>query len=211
MYIFENNLGREQDHLTNLVTYIKRLKQNSVILCEDPSKIGLHTDYARKLVSDNLAMDYVSAEAISFAPRLITTNPLENRSAAQCKTILMNQFREYREYTITPPNGVPKIFRSCRHTPDLKPIRDKRDDLIMVFKNMLVGEKLHREQRVANSIEQMENIQSFRQNNETAEEIMQRLKMMNMTEYYGPGENKNTENIGDLSKFFTGLSVFQHQ
>ena len=153
MYIFENNLGREQDHLSNYIGFIEEIRTNCVILCEDASKIGIHTDYRNKLQADQMALDYITAHGVEFARTLITTNA--KRGAAAVKTEMMAELRAFKEYTIMGTTQAPKIFRSCRHTSDLKPIREKRDDLLRVLFNMFRGEKILREKRVANSLHEI--------------------------------------------------------
>ena len=175
IYIFENNLGREQDHLTNIIQFVEEIRTNSIVLCEDVTKIGIHTDYHNKLQADQLALDYISSNGIEFARTLITTNA--KRGASAVKGELMAQLRGFKEYTIMSTNQAPKIIRSCRHTSDLKPIRDKRDDLLRVLFNMFRGEKLIREKRIANSMQELRTKSLLRRTMLNADSIAHRDKM----------------------------------
>ena len=186
IYIFENKLGREQDHLTSLVQYVKRISSNAVVLCENEHKVGITTDYNTKLQADQLAHDYVTGQAVAFRRQLVTTNTDPLRSAAAVKTAFFQQVRDYREYTVTSSKDQTrsKIFRSCRLTSDLKPIRQKRDDLQMVVWNLWRGEKIFRENLVANSRREVSSKMYYRETDITPSVLMemhkrQRLDVIN--------------------------------
>ena len=173
MYVFENNLGREQDHLNNFVQYVSRLKNNAIVLCEDDTKIGIHTDYHNKLQADQLAFDYITSEAVEFSSNLVCTNKDPKKDANSTKAKMMGQFRAFKEFTVTPAKGIPKIVRSCRHTIDLKVQRDKQDDLLRVCLNMFRAEKLVRENRVSNSTLDMITKRMRRRTMESAADLQQ--------------------------------------
>lgn len=186
--------------MTNIIRFIEDIRTNSIVLCEDAAKIGIHTDYKNKLQADQMALDYITAHGVEFAKTLITTNAKRGEAAVKCE--LMAQLRGFKEYTIMSTTQTPKIVRSCRHTIDLKPIRDKRDDLLRVLFNMFRGEKLLREKRVANSLLEVRTKSLLRRTlvNSDAVAHMDKIRRMN--------ERENVNSRTDFMTLFMNQSVF---
>lgn len=157
MYVFENNLGREQDHLGNIIKHVRRIN-NVFIVFEDRRRLGIHTTKESKIRSHSIMREYVCAEAIRFAENIITVNPDKTRNAERVRDMLIEQIKDLREYTVTFPNGTARSIVTGRHTADGKAITGKKDDLKQALANLLDAAERYRNRRLPLNYEKIKNL-----------------------------------------------------
>jgi hypothetical protein len=140
LFVFENNLGREQDHLTRLVES-SPLFSNSYPLHENDKLNGFHTYAYTKLRADDLLYDRVSMGALSFAEDMICVNPKYARNGGEAmKELMIHQMSEMKEYVRRNPNGTSTRVITSIHGDDKKHIKGKHDDVQRAFSNYLIAE-----------------------------------------------------------------------
>lgn len=128
LYCFENNLGKEQDHLEYLVTHVARIN-NASVLSENPAVVGFHTLPKTRLQADDRLQDMVTMNGVCFAESLIGINPNPAKSAEHMRTKLIAQIGDMREYVKQTPKGDATRVVTSLFSEDYTRIRGKQDDL----------------------------------------------------------------------------------
>lgn len=142
-YIFENNLGKEHDHLTTIVTETAHM-DNVTVLSEHLEVIGFHTSAPSRLRADDRLQDKISSGGVCFDANLISINPDLSRAGENAKATLLTQIADMREYTKALPNGKYQRVVTSLFSEDFVRIRGKQDDMQRALAMLLYAESMFR-------------------------------------------------------------------
>lgn len=126
-YIFENNLGREHDHL-NLIVEDTGIFSNCKVLQEHPNMIGFWTDDKKKLIMDDGLQQLVTFGRLRFAHNFISVNDDVTRVGDKAIEMLVKQIEDLKEYTTMRAGSIRRIVASILRD-DLTVEEGKHDDL----------------------------------------------------------------------------------
>lgn len=127
LYVFENNLGKEHDHLTALLNRMD-VFNNYYVLYENKTMVGFRTYARTKIAADTDLRTCISSNAVSFYQNLITINP-DFPGSDQIKEKLIHQIEEMRQYVRRLPNGTINCIITSIYGIDNKRIKGNKDDL----------------------------------------------------------------------------------
>lgn len=141
LYVFENNLGKEHDHLTALIARTPGIN-NTKVLYENNQVVGFHSFAHTKLAADDELRAYVTRDALRFADRVMTmSNETTNPEGAIVEK-LVHQIEEMREYVRQKPNGTYARVVTSIHGQDLKRVRGNKDDLQRALSMLLMVHRM---------------------------------------------------------------------
>jgi len=157
LYVFENNLGKEHDHLTALIRRTAAIN-NVKVLYENEQVVGFHTHSHTKLSADDRLRQYVSTDGLRFADTIISVAPDTDASGDAIIEKLVHQIEEMREFVRQLPNGTYRRVVTSIHGQDLKRIRGNKDDLQRALSMLMLVSALFFERKLPvnyNEIERM--------------------------------------------------------
>jgi hypothetical protein len=137
IYVFENNLGHEHDHLKTIAESVARMRGNCYVLFEHAGVVGFHTTPQSRLAADDRMRELVEIGAVGFADKIICINRDPSKGADAMKRAFVCQMADMREYAEMQPNGEMRRVVTSLFSEDKIRIRGKHDDLQRAFALLL--------------------------------------------------------------------------
>ena len=143
-YVFENNLGREQDHLKRLIKRCSNIFSNCEVLSEKEGKVGFTTSAKTKIASDDTLKLLITMGSLHFYEDFIVNNATlhKERSAKRdipaaklMIDILIEQIANMREYTERKATGESRVIITSTHTKKGERVRGRKDDVYRALAN----------------------------------------------------------------------------
>lgn len=157
LYIFENNLGKEHDHLTALIDRTSNIN-NVKVLYEHESVVGFHTGPGSKLPADDRLRSYVSTDGLRFAKNIISVDPASDPSGDDIIEKLIHQIEEMREFVRYKANGTHDRVVTSTHGIDRKRIRGNKDDLQRALSMLLIVAGMFYERKLKLNYDEIERL-----------------------------------------------------
>lgn len=208
LYIFENNLGCEHDHLNALIRETPRFN-NVDVLYENTTKIGFCTGEKSRLKGvDNLAA-FLCNNAIAFEEDLIVCNTevpkdYNNRNVKEyTKNKLIHQVSELQEYKEDMINGTVKRNVTSLFSHENVRYQNKKDDLERALTTMLLYSMMFRLRQLPVNYEHIASLQSNRSHyNEHLEFLIKTMEMM-LTEQMEQNKRVKESALFDLRQMIS--------
>lgn len=128
LYIFENNLGKEHDHMHALIQTTDAIN-NTFTLYENEKMLGFRTYAHTKVTADNFLSTSISMEGVNFYNKLIVVNPEIPQAREYMREMVTHQIEEMQEYIKYMPNGTFRQVITSIHGQDGKRLAGKKDDV----------------------------------------------------------------------------------
>lgn len=133
-YVFENNMGREADHLKVLVD--QGGFTNAIVLSEHRQIVGFYTDSNKKIDMFELLADKITCGLLAIATNFITTNPDPNRQSASIISRLFQEMENLKDYLITKGLFERRVITGVLDS-KLNVISGMHDDIVMALAMLL--------------------------------------------------------------------------
>lgn len=138
LYIFENNLGKEHDHLRTIVHGVDRIRNNAYVLFENPEVIGFHTFANTKLTADDRLQDYIASNSLRFIDPIVSVNENSAKAGDNAKDLLITQIANMKEFVKQHPNGQCTRIVTSIYSEDGTRLKQK-DDVQRALSNLIIA------------------------------------------------------------------------
>lgn len=163
LYVFENNLGKEHDHLTALINRTRAIN-NVKVLYENDQVVGFHTHGHTKIAADDRLDQHISSDGLRFANTIISISSNQKDTEDSLIEKLIHQIEEMREYTRQLPNGQYRRVITSIHGQDLKRIRGNKDDMQRALSMLLYVAALFFQHKLPVPYDEIDRMQLKRRN-----------------------------------------------
>lgn len=138
LYIFENNLGKEHDHLRAIIYGVDRIRNNAYVLFENHDVVGFHTFAESKLKADDRLQDAISSNSLRFLDPIVSINENSSKAGDNAKDLLITQIANMKEFVKQNPNGSCTRIVTSIYSEDGTRLKQK-DDVQRALSNLILA------------------------------------------------------------------------
>jgi hypothetical protein len=130
LFVFENNLGNDQDFLNLIIKENVAHFQNTFVLREHKELLGFRSTDKNKIDADENLRNIVTEGGLAIAQNFVSVNTDPSRRGENAIKMLFQQLEYMQEYWICDPNlREPRHKITSRFTADGKEHRSRHDDI----------------------------------------------------------------------------------
>ena len=163
LYIFENNLGKEHDHLRTIVYGVERIRNNAYVLSENPEVVGFHTFSHTKLKADDRLQEYITSNSLRFMDPVVSVNDNSSKAGDNAKDLLITQIANMKEFVKQNPNGTCTRIVTSIYSEDGTRLKQK-DDVQRALSNLILGSTMFLTRRLPVDYDYISKLRQRRRN-----------------------------------------------